>query len=86
MVIDLSQGYYHIPLDEESQKLCTFMMPWDKSCYTQLLMRVKVAVEIFQEIMTKYFAGLGFVRVYLDKILIISNASLVDHMDKAVPV
>ena len=26
--IDLSMGYYHIPLDEESQKLCTTVLPW----------------------------------------------------------
>jgi hypothetical protein len=25
--LDLSMGYYHIPLDEESQKLCSFVMP-----------------------------------------------------------
>ena len=25
--IDLSMGYYHIPLDEESQKLCTTILP-----------------------------------------------------------
>ena len=28
--IDLSMGYHHIPLDEESQKLCTTISPWDK--------------------------------------------------------
>jgi hypothetical protein len=28
MAIDLSMGYYHIPLDDESQKLCTTILPW----------------------------------------------------------
>ena len=28
--IDLSMGYYHIPLDEASQKLCTTILPWGK--------------------------------------------------------
>ena len=81
--LDLSQGYYHIPLDEESQQLCTFMMPWGKYRYTKLPMGVKVAVDIFQEVMTKLFVGLDFVRVYLDDILIISNGTLEDHMNKA---
>jgi hypothetical protein len=51
--LDLSQGYYHIPMDEESQKLCTFMMPWGKYRYAKLPMGVKVAKDIFQEVMTK---------------------------------
>jgi hypothetical protein len=28
--IDLSMGYYHIPLDLEAQKLCTTILPWGK--------------------------------------------------------
>jgi hypothetical protein len=70
-------------LDEESQKLCTFMMPWGKYRYTKLPMGVKVAVDIFQEVMTKLSAGLDFVPVYLDDILIISNGTIEDHMIKA---
>jgi hypothetical protein len=26
--IDLSMGYYHIPLDLEAQKMCTTILPW----------------------------------------------------------
>jgi hypothetical protein len=76
MALDLSQGYYHIPLDEESQKLFSFMMPWGKYRYTKLPMGVKVAVDIFQEVITKCLAGLGFVHVYLDNTLIISNGTI----------
>jgi hypothetical protein len=50
-------------------------MPWGKYRYTKLPMGVKVAVDIFQEVMTKLFAGLDFVRVYLEDILIISNGN-----------
>jgi hypothetical protein len=28
--IDLSMGYYHVPLDLEAQKLCTTILPWGK--------------------------------------------------------
>jgi hypothetical protein len=31
--IDLSMGYYHIPLDLEVQKLCTTILPWGKYEY-----------------------------------------------------
>ena len=34
--IDLSMGYYHIPLDEESQKLCTTTLPSGKYRYRKL--------------------------------------------------
>jgi hypothetical protein len=29
--IDLSMGYYHIPLDLEAQKLCTTILPWGET-------------------------------------------------------
>ncbi len=80
--LDLSMGYYHIPLDEESQQLCSFVMPWGKYRYKRLPMGIKVAVDVFQEVMTELFSDLDYVRVYLDDILIVDNGSLEDHMHK----
>ena len=40
--IDLSMGYYHIPLDEEAQKLCTTTLPWGKYRYRKLPISSKV--------------------------------------------
>jgi hypothetical protein len=34
--IDLSMGYYDIPLDLEAQKLCTTILPWGKYQYKRL--------------------------------------------------
>jgi hypothetical protein len=36
--IDLNMGYYHFPLDEESQKFCTTILPWGKYRYRKLPM------------------------------------------------
>jgi hypothetical protein len=80
--VDLSMGYYHISLDEESQKLCSFVMPWGKYRYKGLSMGIKVAVDVFQEVMTELFSDLDYVRVYLDDILIVDNGYLEDHMHK----
>jgi hypothetical protein len=80
--LDLSMGYYHIPLDEESQKLCSFVMPWGKYRYKRLPLGIKVAVDVFQEVMTELFSDLDYVRVYLDDIFIVDNGSLEDHMHK----
>jgi hypothetical protein len=44
--IDLSMGYYHIPLDLEAQKLCTTILPWGKYQYKRLPMGVKTSPDI----------------------------------------
>jgi hypothetical protein len=45
-------------------------------------MGIKVAVDVFQEVMTELFSDLDYVRVYLNNILIVDNGSLEDHMHK----
>ena len=80
--LDLSMGYYHIPLDEQAQELCTFVLPWGKYRYKKLPMGVKVACDIVQEIMSELFVDLYYVRVYIDDILIIDDGSFEDHINK----
>ena len=80
--IDLSMGYYHIPLDEESQALCTTILPWGKYKYLRLPMGIKNAPDIFQQVMQELLGDLDFVRVYLDDILITSSGDLTDHLAK----
>jgi hypothetical protein len=45
--LDLSMGYYHIPLDESSQTLCTTVLPWGKYRYLRLPMGIRNATDIF---------------------------------------
>ena len=80
--IDLSMGYYHIPLDKESQELCTTVLPWGKHRYKVLPMRIKNSVDIFQGIMMKILGDLDFVSAYLDDILIVSDGTHEDHLKK----
>ena len=80
--IDLSMGYYHIPLDEYSQSLCGTVMPWGIYQYRKLPMGICNAPDIFQSIMMRLLGDLGFVHVYIDDILITSNGTFTDHMDK----
>lgn len=80
--IDLSMGYYHIPLDEESQKLCTTILPWGKYRYKRLPMGIKNSPDIFQSIMSDLLGDLDFAMTYIDDILITSNGSFEDHMEK----
>lgn len=78
--IDLSMGYYHVQLDEESQNLCSFVMPWGKYKYLRLPMGIKNSPDIFQGIISKVFGGLENVRAYLDDILITTDGSYEDHL------
>ena len=57
--IDLSMGYYHIPLDVHSSKLCTTILPWGKYQYKRLPMGIKNSPDIFQAIMQDILGDLN---------------------------
>jgi hypothetical protein len=82
MAIDLSMGYYHIPLDDESARLCTTILPWGKYQYQRLPMGIKNSPDIFQSIMNDIFHDLDYVQCYIDDILITSQSNFEDHLAK----
>jgi putative transposase len=75
-------GYYHIPLDEYSQRLCTTILPWGKYRYKRLPMGIKNSPDIFQAVINDLLGDLEFVQVYLDDILITSDGTFQDHLQK----
>ena len=82
--VDLRKGYYHIPLDKATQKLCTTILPWGKYSYERLPMGIATSPDIFQKAMNDIFGDLDYVLVYLDDILILSNDqdTFEDHLKK----
>ena len=80
--IDLSMAYYHIPMDEHSQRLCTTIFPWGKYWYKVLPMGINNSPDIFQEVMNKIMGDLEFALTYLDDVLIVSNGTYEDHLNK----
>jgi dihydroorotate dehydrogenase len=80
--LDLNMGYYHIKLDANTQKLCTIIFPWGKYKYTRLPMEIKIAPDIFQNVMTKLTQDMEYVKAYLDHLLILINTSFNDHLTK----
>ena len=80
--LDLNMGYYHINLCPLSKQLCTIILPWGKYEYQKLPMGLCNSPDIFQEKMNELFAGLEYVRTYIDDLLIISNKSFDDHLHK----
>ena len=80
--IDLSMGYYHIPLDAVSQRLCTMILPWGKFQYLRLPMGIMNSPDIFQSIMMDLLGDLEYCRAYIDDILVTTNGSYEDHLEK----
>ena len=80
--LDLNMGYYHITLSPEARKLCTITLPWGKYEYQRLPMGLCNSPDIFQEKMSTLLSDLEYVRAYIDDLLIISNRSYEDHLDK----
>jgi hypothetical protein len=77
--IDLSMGYYHIPLDLEAQKLCTTILPWGKYQSKRLPIGVKTSPDTFQRIMYELLGDNPNIQVYLDDIMIHSNGTFEEH-------
>ena len=82
MVINQSMGYYHIPIDKESQKLCSTILLWGKYQCTKLPMGLCNLPDIFQQVMSDILGDLEYVLIYIDDILITSNGTYEDHMQK----
>ena len=60
--------YYTFELDEESQDLCTIIMPFGKYKYTRLPMGLKCSPNIAQSIMESVLSGIEDADVYTDDI------------------
>ena len=80
--LDLNMGYYHIELTPNSSRLCTIVLPWGKYEYLWLPMGLCNSPDIFQEKMSELMAGLEFVRVYIDDLLVITKHDWQDHLQK----
>jgi dihydroorotate dehydrogenase len=73
--LDLNMGYYHIKLDHDSdaQKLCTIVFPWmGKYKYKQSPMGIKIAPDVFQNVMSKLVQDVEFVQTYPNDLLILT--------------
>lgn len=68
-VLDLKEGFYHIPLDESSKKLTCFITPFGKFCFKRLPFGIKVSPEVFQRTNEKMFGDLN-IGIYFDDFII----------------
>jgi hypothetical protein len=60
--LDLNMGYYHIKLDADAQKLYTIAFPWGKYKYKRLPIGIKIAPDVFQNVMSKLVQDMEYVK------------------------
>ena len=80
--IDLSMGYYHIPLEEYSQSLCGTIMPWGLCQCKVVPMGISNAPDIFQSTMATLLGNLSYILEYIDNILITSNTTFTNCLQQ----
>lgn len=67
--LDASNGFWHIPLDEASSKLCVFQTPFSRYRFLRLPYGIKSASEVFHKRFKEIFDIPG-VQVYIDDLII----------------
>lgn len=72
-VLDLKDGYWHVKLDEESKKLCTFATPFGNYRFLRLPFGIKTAPGVFQQMNFENFGDIENVLIYFDDILIVGR-------------
>jgi hypothetical protein len=55
---------------------------WGKYEYKRLTMGIKIAPDVFQNVMSKLVQDMEYVKNYLDDLLILTNSSFKDHILK----
>mmetsp|Transcript_27157 Transcript_27157/g.39950 ORF Transcript_27157/g.39950 Transcript_27157/m.39950 type:complete len:553 (-) Transcript_27157:1456-3114(-) len=79
-VIDLVMAYYCMGLLEKSKDILTKIVPWGKYSYQVLPMGVSVAMNIFQERMSRILSDIPCAIVYMDNIIVVGSGSLEEHL------
>lgn len=69
-VLDLSNGFWHMELDNKSAELTTFMTPFGRYKFNRLPFGVNCAPEIFQKKMVQTFGDIPNLIIYFDDIAI----------------
>ena len=68
--LDAANGFYQLPLDEDSSKLTTFITPMGRFCFRRLPFGITSAPDIFQKKMTDILDNQDGAEACMDDILI----------------
>ena len=84
-VLDLKEGFWQIPLDEESSNLCTFNSPFGRFKFNRMPFGVASAPEVFQKRSQKLFGDIAGVQIYFDD-FIVSGKTKAEHDNRLIEV
>ncbi|GFU49546.1 transposon Tf2-9 polyprotein [Nephila pilipes] len=69
-VVDLKDGFWHVPLDEVSSEIRTFNTPFGRYKFNKLPFGIVSAPEVFQKRNQKLFGDIEGVEIYFDDIIV----------------
>ena len=69
-ILDANQGYWQIPLDEESSKLTTFNTPFGRYRFRRMPFGIHSAQEIFHKRVNRLFEDLDGIETDIDDVLV----------------
>lgn len=72
--LDAQSGYWMLPLDQESSKLCTFQTPWGRYSFLRLPFGLNTSAEIFHRTISETFRHINNVKVFQDDILVFADS------------
>lgn len=72
-VLDLKDGFWHVKLNKESSKLCTFATPFGSYRFLRMPFGIKTAPSAFQKMNYENFGDIKNVTIYIDDILIMGR-------------
>lgn len=72
-VLDLKDGFWHVQLDEQSQKLCTFSTPFGNYRFLVMPFGIKSGPKVFMRKNFEIFGDIKNVFIYMDDILILGR-------------
>lgn len=73
-ILDLSSGFWHMELDNESSDLTTFMTPFGRFKFNRVPFGLNCAPEMFQRKMVEIFGDIPGVLVYFDDVGIFAES------------
>lgn len=68
--LDANRGFYQIPLDDASSRICTFSTPYGRYRFLRLPFGLSSASEVFQREISDALDRIPGVRVYIDDVLV----------------
>ena len=82
MSLDLKMGYYNIRLCEEASNICTTVLTRVKYWYKHIPVGVCNYPGIFKDKMNNIFRGFGFIRLYINGLIITTKGDCNNHLVK----